>query len=228
MGSSGWPATNASGLGSLAGSRLSPRGTDRRCAFVGPGDTLGRVEVWATTGRAEWEQVATLPGGDRFTVYRAAGGPRGWVALGATDAATLLRGLAFRGWSASGSKAATGPDVWTSVIGVDAGFVAAGRDRSLGRRDLRGPARLSRAYLDLGGRPHVAAHGRQQGLRVGVRLGHSLVVGRNLVGIGGSYPGPEHFYDAFVPTRWTAPLPIDQPRRRAPSDRPSKPQTCGG
>jgi hypothetical protein len=56
-----------------------------------------------------------------------------------------------------------------------------------------------------------------------------LVVGRNLVGIGGSYPGEQgqHFSTSFVPTRWTAPLArvslVDDA-----SDRPSKPKGCGG
>lgn len=218
-------ATNESGLRVARGVEAVAAWDGRALAFVGPGDTLGRVEVWATTGRAEWEQVATLPGGDRFTVYRAAGGPRGWVALGATDSATP-----YVAWYSDDGRhweeAETAPDVYTSIIGVDAGFIATGAVGSLGGETC-GDQR------DHHGHTWTSADGRTW-QRMAVRkdfewasVSQLMVVGRNLVGIGGSYPGPEHFFDSFVPTRWTAPLPRTSLADDA-SDRPSKPQTCGG
>jgi hypothetical protein len=218
-------ATNESGLRVARGVEAVAAWEGQALAFVGPGDTLGRVEVWATTGRAEWEQVATLPGDDRFTVYRAAGGPLGWVAFGATDSATPY--VAWysedgRHWE----KAKTGPDVYTSIIGVDAGFIATGAVGSLGGETC-GDQR------DYHGHTWTSADGRTwQRMAVSkdfewASVSELMVVGRNLVGIGGSYPGSGHFYDAFVPTRWTAPLPRISIADDA-SDRPSKPQTCGG
>jgi len=219
-------ATNESGLRVARGVEAVAAWNGQALAFVAPGDTLGRVEVWATTGRAEWERVATLPGGDRFTVYRAAGGPLGWVALGATDSATP-----YVAWHSGDGrhweKAATGPDVWTSVIGVDAGFIATGSVGSLGDETC-GDQR------DFHGHTWTSADGRTwQRMAVSTdfewaSVSELMVVGRNLVGIGGSYPGStEHFSDSFVPTRWTAPLPSTGLVAEN-SDRPSKPQGCGG
>ena len=215
-------ATNASGLEVARGVEAVAARDGQALAFVGPGD-LGRVDVWATTGRAGWERVATLPGGDRYAVYRAAGGPLGWVALGATDSDTTH--VAWysedgRHWE----KAATGPDVSTSIIGVDAGFVATGSVGSL-HDETCGDQR------DFHGHTWASADGRTwQRMAVSkdfewASVSELMVVGRNL-GIGGSYPG-EHFSDLFVPTRWTAPLPRISLADDS-SDRPSKPQGCGG
>ena len=218
-------ATNESGLRVARGVEAVAAWDGQALAFVGPGDTLGRVEVWATTGRAEWEHVTTLPGEGHFSVYRAAGGPLGWVALGAQDSATPH--LAWysqdgRNWE----QAATGPDVYTSVTGVDAGFIATGAVGSLGGETC-GDQR------DYHGHTWTSADGRTwQRMAVSkdfewASVSELIVVGRNLVGIGGSYPGSGHFYDAFVPTRWTAPLPRISLADDS-SDRPSKPQSCGG
>jgi hypothetical protein len=218
-------ATNESGLRVARGVEAVAAWDGQALAFVGPGDAFGRVEVWATTGRADWEQVATLPGDDRFTVYRATGGPRGWVALGATDSATpyiAWHSADGRNWE----KAATGPDVSASLIGVDAGFIATGAVGSLGGETC-GDQR------DYHGHTWTSADGRTwQRMAVSndfewASVSELLVVGRNLVGIGGSYPGPRHYYDSLVPTRWTAPLPRISLADDS-SDRPSKPQTCGG
>jgi hypothetical protein len=137
-------ATNPSGLEVARGVEAVATWDGRALAFVGAGDyTMSSVEVWATTGRAEWERVATLPGGDRLSVWPAAGGPRGWVALGVRES-----GSGQVAWySADGltwELASTGPDVSTALIGVDAGFVATGSVGSLGdetcgdQRDFHG------------------------------------------------------------------------------------------
>jgi hypothetical protein len=219
-------ATNASGLRVARGIAAIAAWNGRALAFVGAGDyTLSPVEVWATTGRAEWEHVATLPGGEQLAVSKAAGGPNGWVALGMAGS----RSNQVAWYSADGltwEPAVTGPDVSASIIGVDAGFIVTGSVGSLGDETC-GDQR------DFHGHTWTSADGRTW-QRMAVRedfewatVSELLVVGRNLVGIGGSYQGPHHFSDSFVPTRWTAPLPstglvLDT------SDRPSTPQTCGG
>jgi hypothetical protein len=216
-------ATNASGLRVARGVEVVAAMDGRALAFVGPGDYLaGRVEVWATTGRAKWEQVATLPGGDQITVLHAAGGPRGWVALG-TRGSTPVAWYSEDGrtWE----RAATGPDVTSSILGVDAGFIATGSVGSL-MDETCGDQRAyhGHTWTSADGRTwqHMAASKDFEWASVSALL----VVGRNLVGIGGSYPGV-HASDSFVPTRWTAPLPSTGLVADS-SDRPSTPQTCGG
>jgi hypothetical protein len=220
-------ATNASGLRVARGLQAVTAWDGRALAFVGASDyTMSPVEVWSTTGRAEWEHVATLPGGDQLSVSRAAGGPQGWVALGVRGSGSTP--VAW--YSADGvtwERAVTGPDVSTSVIGVDAGFIATGSVGSL-NDETCGDQR------DFHGHTWTSADGRTwQRMAVSkdfewAAVSELLVVGRNLVGIGGSYPGStEHFSDSFVPTRWTAPLPSTGLVAET-SDRPSKPKGCGG
>jgi hypothetical protein len=109
-------ATNETGLRVADGISALVAAPDRLTAFVGSSDTrdLGdRVEVWETSGRAEWRRVATLvdPGG----ISAAAHGPRGWIALGEATW-TSVDG---RSWTER--PQAPGPAVATT----DVGFISA-------------------------------------------------------------------------------------------------------
>ena len=213
--------------GSRAASRPLRPWTDGHSRSSGPGDYLaGRIEVWATTGRAEWEQVATLPGGDGSRSLRAAGGPLGWVALGTRRIPRRpWRGTPRTGCMGEGRERA--PDVSTSILGVDAGFIATGAVGSLADETCGD----QRAYH---GHTWTSADGRTwQHMAISkdfewASISALLVVGRNLVGIGGSYPGVR------ATSRLVRPDAVDSSRSHRPasspnsSDRPSTPQTCGG
>ena len=161
-----------------------------------------------------------------MTVHQAAAGPLGWVALGATHPrrhTSAWHSEDGRRWE----KAATSPDVSQSLIGVEAGFIAAGSVGSL-NDETCGDQR------DFHGHTWTSADGRTwQRMAASTdfewaAVSELMVVGRNLVAIGGRYPGStEHFSDSFVPTRWTAPLPSTGLVAET-SDKPSKPQGCGG
>ena len=212
-------ATNESGLRVARGLQAVAALDGRAIALVGPGEEgLGPIEVWETTGRAEWKQTASLPDADHAAIWRAAAGPRGWVAISPRDSAW------FSADGVTWERAATGPDVSSVVIGVDAGFVATGSVGSLGdetcgdQRDYHG-----QTWTSTDGR--TWEHMRPTSDFEWASIGALLEVGPDLVGIGGSYPG-EHSSTSFVPTRWTAPLP--RSGRTGASDRPSKPQpSCG-
>ena len=217
-------ATNASGLQVARGVTAVAAIDGRAIAFVAVGnDARGPIEVWGTTGRAEWQQLAQLSDEADAYVWQAAAGPRGWVAFGSPGG-----GKTDSAWySADGETwelAPTGPDVWAAVIGVDAGFVATGAVGSLGD-DTCGDQR------DYHGQTWTSADGRSWQRMTPTAdfewasIAAMLDIGSNLVGIGVSYPG-EHFSSSAEPARWTAPLP------RVPgettSDTAPPRQSCGG
>jgi hypothetical protein len=217
-------ATNASGLQVARGFQAVAAFDGRAIAFVGvEGDAGGPVEVWGTTGRAEWQHLAQLSDKVDAYVWRAAAGPRGWVALGSPGGGQT--GSAW--YSADGETwelAPTGPDVSAAIIGVDAGFVATGAVGSL-RDETCGDQR------DYHGHTWTSADGRSWQRMPPTAdfewasIAAMLDVGPNLVGIGVSYPG-EHFSTSAEPARWTARMP------RAPaettSDTPPPRRSCGG
>ncbi len=86
MASSGWlRRTSQAVRRSLAAPRRSPPGTDRRSPSSVRETPSDASRSWATTGRAEWEQIGMLPGGVGSRSIKRPAGPLGWVALGATD-----------------------------------------------------------------------------------------------------------------------------------------------
>jgi hypothetical protein len=217
-------ATNETGLRVARGLEAVASMDGRAIAFVGAEpDSSGPVEVWGTTGRADWQRLAKLQGAD-VVVYTAAAGPRGWVALGSSDP-DLPDAAWFSEDGTTWEPATTGPDVRSAVIGVVAGFVATGSRGSLRDETCGDPA-------DYHGHTWTSSDGRAwQRMPPSAdfewaSINTLQVVGSNLVGIGGRYPR-EHLSSSFVPTRWTAPLPTDS-RPDGPPDRASEPHGCGG
>ncbi len=219
-------ATNETGLRVARGLQAVAALDGRAIAFVGgegEEEAYGPLEVWETTGRAEWERTGTLRDANQDRVGELAAGPRGWVALGSSTS----HDGPVAWYSADGETwelAPTGPDVSTAIIGVDAGFVATGAVGSL-RDETCGDQR------DYHGHTWTSADGRSWQRMPPTAdfewasIAAMLDVGPNLVGIGVSYPG-EHLSTSAKPARWTARMP------RAPaettSDVPPPRQSCGG
>jgi hypothetical protein len=218
-------ATNETGLRVARGLEAVASTDGRAIAFVGAeADQSGPVEVWETTGRAEWRKIATLQGAGNAVIFAATTGPRGWVALGSSDP-DLPDAAWFSEDGTAWGPATTGPDVRSAVIGVDAGFVATGsrgslQDETCGDRgDYHG-----HTWTSSDGRVWQRMHPSADFEWASIST--LQVVGFNLVGMGGRYPG-EHLSSSFVPTRWTASLPADS-RPDSPPDRVSEPHGCGG
>ena len=121
-------ATNPSGLRVARGLRALVQDDGRLTAFVGPDyGTPGSIDVWSTTGRAEWQKVATLPRSDDANVSSAAHGPLGWVAVGHSKRHSFGPGVAWR--SEDGTRwerLATGPDTFMALLADESGFIATG------------------------------------------------------------------------------------------------------
>jgi len=94
-------------------------------AFV---DAGARLEVWRTTGN-EWSMLGVLPDSKDAFIRNATQGPRGWVALGWTEAWFSENGTI---WQKARARDVPQQAVVTSVIGLDGGFVAVGFSGELG------------------------------------------------------------------------------------------------
>jgi hypothetical protein len=218
-------ATNETGLRVARGLEAVASMDGRAIAFVGSEpDTSGSVEVWETTGRAEWRRIATVQGAGEAVVYAATAGPRGWVALGSSDP-DRPDAAWFSADGTTWEPATIGPDVRSAVIGIDAGFVATGSSGSLQDETCGDPGHHH-------GQTWTSSDGRAwQRMQPSAdfewaSINTLQVVDSKLEGIGGRYPG-EHTSTSFVPTRWTAPLPTVS-RPDGPPEQASERHGCGG
>jgi hypothetical protein len=206
-------ATNETGLKVASGLQAVAAYDGRAIALVREGDEP-RLEIWETSGRAEWTQVGSLS--TKAQVDRLAGGARGWVAVGSNLAWTSTDG---RHWN----KGVPGPDVASDLIVDDAGFVAVGWVGSL-------PDETCGDQRPFAGHTWTSSDGRiWDRMPVGAEFKAAmvtrlLVVDRTLLGFGERVSG----FDGSMPVgRWAATLP-DITRSADVSDKASDFKGCGG
>jgi hypothetical protein len=188
-------ATNETGLRVADGISALIAAPDRVMAFVGSSETrdLGdRVEVWETSGRAEWRRVATLvdPGG----ISAAAHGPRGWIALGEATW-TSVDG---RSWTER--PQAPGP----TVAATDVGFISASSTYTGGGGCIEPWPNFAegRTWTSLDGGAWQMMPADPQFDRAAIF--EFVVRGRSIFGFGGSFVEGEGIVRLAV---WSATLP---------------------
>jgi hypothetical protein len=215
-------ATNETGRQVAAGLRAATDYDGRAVAFVQPQEN-GPITVWETTGRADWTQAGELPDSAEAAVSAAAGGPRGWVAVGTaneTGAAVAWASDDGRTWRTTG----TGPDTASDLVADDAGFVAVGYVGSLPGEtcgDQR-PFEM-KTWTSVDGDARTLQPATDEGL---ASVLQAVVVDRTLLGMGIDWTTGEVMDGSGAPTAWTAPLPpIAAPATS--SDKPTAPKTCG-
>jgi len=207
-------ATNETGVAVAHGLQAVGSHDGRAVAIVGEDGTNG-LAVWETTGRAEWTETGTIKGAT--SVAELAGGPRGWVAIGESQAWTSTDG---RAWS----EAVPGPDVASDLIADDSGFIAVGYVGSL-------PGETCGDQRPFAGHTWTSSDGRVwEQMPVtkefsSAMVTHLIVVDRTLVGYGQRIKNDGS--DALPLARWTAPLP-DVTRAADAADKGSLPEGCGG
>lgn len=207
-------ATNETGLAVARGLQAVGSHDGRAVAIVGEGGRKG-MAVWETTGRAEWTRTGTIK--DATGVAELAGGARGWVAIGESQAWTSPDG---RAWG----EAVPGPDVASDLIADDSGFVAVGYVGSL-------PGETCGDQRPFAGHTWTSSDGRVwEQMPVteefsSAMVTHLVVVERTLVGYGQRIPGEGS--DKMPVARWTATLPAVT-RAADASDKGSHPEGCGG
>ena len=221
-------ATNETGLEVAKGVRTLVAADGGLTAFVHDEDSAQaatrRIEVWRTSGRAEWARVGELPGSEGGDLFQAAQGPRGWVATGTTGSGgtaawTSADGIA---WDVS----PTGPGAVTSLLEDRAGFVAVGaRSTSTGCTSLDSEF-VGQTWTSSDGR--VWREIRSEEEWVGEGISQLLQRGQTVIGVGLSYATPN---GAPVGVVWTATMPttsLDAGAVPVPTPRPSPAQGCGG
>ena len=215
-------ATNDTGRQVAEGLLTATDYDGRAVAFV-QAEANGPITVWETTGRADWTQVGELPDSANALVSEAAGGPRGWVAVGSaneTGAPAAWASEDGRTWRSVG----TGPDVSWDLVGDDAGFVAVGYVGSLPGEtcgDQR-PFEM-RTWTSVDGDAWTLQPSTEDGL---ASVLQAVVVDRTLLGMGIDWTKGDVGSGTGEPTAWTAPLPpVAAPATT--SDEPSTPHGCG-
>ncbi len=124
-------ATNTSGLRVAAGLEALVQDPGRLTAFVRSSDAeADAIEVWTTTGRAEWQKVGVLPRSSETVVTNAAHGLQGWVAAG--NSGGFGPGVAWRSTDGvTWHRVDGGPDTAVALLADGSGFVATGYVGSL-------------------------------------------------------------------------------------------------
>jgi hypothetical protein len=206
-------ATNETGLEVARGLQAVGAYDGRAIAVVREGNEP-RLEIWETTGRADWTRVGSLS--TKADVDRVAGGEHGWVAVGSGLAWTSTDG---RHWS----KGVPGPDVASDLIVDDAGFMAVGWVGAL-------PGETCGDQRPFAGHTWTSSDGRVWDLMPvsaefkSAMVTRLLVVDRTLIGFGQRVAG---FGDSMPVGRWAATLP-DVTRSADTSDKASEFKGCGG
>lgn len=207
-------ATNETGLKVARGLQAVGAYDGRAIAFVSEGETKPAA-IWETTGRAEWTRTGSLPTAGSVTF--AAGGPRGWIALGTNEAWVSADGRTF-------AHVKAGPDVLDpEAIADDSGFVVVGHVGSL-------PGETCGDQRPFAGHTWASTDGKKWQMMPVSRefktamVTQLLVVDRTLVGYGARIDSDAETFDVG---RWTARLP-DVSRAADSSDKGSRFQSCGG
>jgi len=215
-------ATNDTGRQVAEGLLTATDYDGRAIAFV-QAQANGPITVWETTGRADWTQVGELPDSADALVSAAAGGPRGWVAVGSaneTGAPAAWASEDGRTWRSVG----TGPDVSWDLVADDAGFVAVGYVGSLPGEtcgDQR-PFEM-KTWTSVDGDAWTLQPSTEDGL---ASVLQAVVVDRTLLGMGIDWTKGDVGSGTGEPTAWTAPLPpVAAPATT--SDEPTTPHGCG-
>jgi hypothetical protein len=206
-------ATNETGLTVARGLQAVGAYDGRAVAFVEDGSK--GLAIWESTGRAEWTRVGTLK--DAKGIERVAGGPRGWVALGANRAWSSPDGQVWSG-------GLPGPDVTADVIADDSGFVAVGSVGSW-------PGETCGDQRPFAGHTWTSSDGRfwermpvSREFKTAMAL-RLIVVDRTLIAYGHRFPG--NLSETPPLARWTAALPeVTHPADT--SDVATVPKSCGG
>ena len=218
-------ATNASGLRVARGLKVLVRDDGRLTAFVGPRwDEQGSIEIWSTTGRAEWQRVGTLPRSDDATVSNAAHGPKGWVAVGRLKMQAWGPGVAWRSDDGkTWQRLTTGPDTATAMLADEAGFIAAGFTGGLPGETCGDPRPFrAQTWTSTDG-------GVWREMPRDASFDQAFIVAlfqdaRGLAGLGLRFDDGEWPY---APTAWSAALPGPSDDDAPPSDPSAAEQGCG-
>jgi hypothetical protein len=221
-------ATNETGLEVAKGVRTLVGADGGLTAFVHDADSVHAatrpIEVWRTSGRADWARVGELPGSEGGDLFQAAQGPRGWVATGTTGSGGMAAWTSADGIAWDVSPTAAGRV--TSLLADRAGFVAVGaRSTSTGCLEMPGEF-VGQTWASSDGR--VWREIRSEKEWVGEGISQLLQRAQTVIGVGLSY---ETMFSAPDGVVWTAtmpttsleagPLPVSTPR-------PSPTQGCGG
>ena len=208
-------ATNETGLRVAKGIDTLVQHDGALTAFV---HAKAGVEVWTTTGRADWTRIAVLVGEN--SVDNAAVGPLGWFASGQKVSWTSPDG---KTWKSSKAMAYGGP----AIIADAAGFIGTKPELF----DQGGCAEpwpnfyRGETWTSIDGRKWLRLP-KDPALEEATIM-RMVVIDRTLLGIGGSYHGTKD--NAVVAAVWSAKLPAiatasvkgDLPKPEAPS------QGCG-
>jgi hypothetical protein len=220
-------ATNETGLEVARGVQLVAEHDGRLTAFVGrPGgdpSELGPVDVWQTEGRADWQQVGSLPETSAI-VHRAAFGGGRWLAVGfappddpsnSPDAWSTTDG---RTWT----RTAAPVEAHGALAGWADGMIAASHTGSSPGETCGGSEPyVGRSRISMSGGNWIVVPPTE-----GAAATALLVVGDRILAIGLSTRSDRY----VIPVRWLVPLPRSV---TAPAPTPTPAPTpesegCGG